>query len=1148
MLTIRRPIVPFLLLALVLVDGPQVVHARPQLTLPTAKETPANPEPVDDGLTIAGIDKELADAEANSQLDDALKGSVVESLKQAKDSLTNAANYQDATKRWKTMLQEAPLRQGQLEDSIKELAAKPLKVDENLSTTALTTKLATVNNEIATTAKRVTDLTVEPTRRRTKVAEIPDLVSKAEQAITEARTQLEQLTNGSSNDPQQRVQKIKLRATIKENLALIESLQSEQAAYTATTDELLPLERQFAEANVQQLRLQKDKLEALIADRQQQAAKETTTDMQKAVDAVPESLREDALANIELAKRIQQLVAIDEAAQTEKTNVEKVYNDVQTDLVTSEERIKAVGLTDALGLILRKQREEAVSLRARYQPRDDLTIVYDGEKFSLSDFQVNAFELEDELEGIEKELENIEVVNVDWNSTSVPWADLTREEAEWVLLRRRKDLIESTLQSQGKLLTTLVGNDTQRRRLAAEIEKFTEFVDQHLFWTRSAPAFSLEELSEAPEVVKWIGSPNGWRSAMTQMLITVSSNPLRSIVFGVLVMALLAGRSRIRRGIDKEGDQACRSNATYRATILALIGTIADAFCWPLVFLYLCFLLTKSGPGDPFVRGLGIGAGVAALYVASRELLRQVCREKGLAMAHFDWGDSFRKYLRRHLRWYTLLGSICVLAMGIFYEHPDTGTRAFATRMVATFLFCLTAVFHHIILRSNSPLHAEVVRHNPYSNLYRLRKLLWILGISVPIVFSILAMAGYMDTTFRLGRSLQSTFLLLVVVVISSGLTSRWMMLKKRDLARKKAKELRAMRIAELQDDGSPSSAAKEAGIVLHEEEMIDFGTIDQQSRQTSFVISSILAIFGLVYIWGDMLPALQVFDTEDYAITFGSGEDASRVSLLDVGIALIFVTVTIYITRVLPGLFDLLVLGKTSLDSGARYAISTLLRYALIIIGSIFVMNLLSVPYDKLGWLLAAASVGLGFGLQEIVANFVSGIILLLERPVRVGDVVTIDDTTGIVSRIQMRATTVTNWDRKELVIPNKDLITQKLLNWSLTNVVNRLTLTVGVAYGSNPNQVREILFKIVTSHPEVMEDPPPLINFDTFGDSSLNFVVRLYLEKLDNRIEITHQLNTAICNEFAKSNIEIPFPQRDVNFSFADGTEIASLARGAR
>ncbi|OYP35507.1 mechanosensitive ion channel domain-containing protein [Rhodopirellula sp. MGV] len=1109
--------------------------ATAQLTLPQAKETPTAADQIDDGLNVAAIDKELADLEANTGLEDAVKGRLSDSLKRAKESLTNVATNQEATKRYQAMLQEAPVRQGQLQDQIKQVTEKKFTVDENQSTTALTTRLATITNETASTAKRVADLTAEPTRRRTRLGEIPELVTKAEQEVTAVRTQLAQPVVEGTTDLEQRVQKLTLRSKIKELTTKIEALQREQAAYMATA-ELLPLERQLAEANAQQLRVQAEKLTAVVNARQQQAAKETTTDMKKAVHSVPEQLRELALSNIELAEKNQVLVTADERAEAEKTEVQNVFDDVQADLATSENRIEAVGLTDALGVILRKQREEALDLRAKYQPRAELT-----EK--LNEYQVYAFQLEEDLGEINKELEELTPASIDWTATSIPWADLTIEEAEWVLLRRRKDLLDTTLQSQNKVLQSMVVIDTKRREFGKAVDTFTEFVDRHLFWTRSAPAFSISELARAPAAVKWVADPNAWNNAFAQILATISSYPLKSLVMVSAVLGLLMGRSRIRRVVNREGDAARRSDATFKSTLMALAGTIADSLCWPMVFVTFSFLLTATGTASSFVRGLGVGLGVVALYIASRELLRQICREKGLAMYHFDWGDAFRKYLRKHLRWYTLLGSVCVLVMAGFHQHPDTATRAFATRVAATCLFTLTALFHHIILKTKSPLHAEVISHNHESNLYHFRKLIWAIAIAIPVVFAALAMAGYLDTTARLGRSLQSTFLLLVVVVLTSGLISRWMTLKKRDLARQKVKEMRARRTAELQAEGTtPTAAAKEAGIVLQEEE-IDFGAIDLQSRQTSFVISTILAIVGLGYIWSDVIPALQLFD--EWAIEVGTGENIDRVSILDAVIALISVGVTIYITRVLPGLFDLLVLGRTTLDAGARYAISTLLRYALIIVGAVIVMNMLSVPYDRLGWLLAAVSVGLGFGLQEIVANFISGIILLLERPVRVGDVVTIDDTTGIVSRIQMRATTVTNWDRKELVIPNKDLITQKLLNWSLTNVVNRLTLNVGVAYGSDPNVVRGILFDVVTNHPEVMEDPAPLINFESFGDSSLNFAIRLYLEKLDNRIEITHQLNTAIAKAFSKASIEIPFPQRDVNFSFSDGTDIKTLMR---
>jgi potassium efflux system protein len=165
------------------------------------------------------------------------------------------------------------------------------------------------------------------------------------------------------------------------------------------------------------------------------------------------------------------------------------------------------------------------------------------------------------------------------------------------------------------------------------------------------------------------------------------------------------------------------------------------------------------------------------------------------------------------------------------------------------------------------------------------------------------------------------------------------------------------------------------------------------------------------------------------------------------------------------------------------------------------------------------------------LVANFISGLILLFERPVRVGDVVTLSDVTGVVTRVQLRATTVRDWDRKEYVVPNKDLITGRILNWTLTNELNRIVINVGIAYGSNTRRAREVLFEILHDHPRVLDEPEPGVTFEQFGDSTLNLVVRAFLADLDHRLTTIHELHTAIDDRFAEEGIEIAFPQRDLH-----------------
>jgi potassium efflux system protein len=189
--------------------------------------------------------------------------------------------------------------------------------------------------------------------------------------------------------------------------------------------------------------------------------------------------------------------------------------------------------------------------------------------------------------------------------------------------------------------------------------------------------------------------------------------------------------------------------------------------------------------------------------------------------------------------------------------------------------------------------------------------------------------------------------------------------------------------------------------------------------------------------------------------------------------------------------------------------------------------LNALHLDWAKFGWIAGGLSVGIGFGLQEVVANFVCGVILLFERPIRVGDFVTVEGTTGTVTRIDMRATTITN----------------TLLNWTLSATLNRILIPVGVAYGSDTEQARQIMLDVADDHPRVLEDPAPQATFEQFGDSSLNLVLRAFIPNLENRIRTITDLHTEIDKRFAAAGIEIAFPQRDVHIRNRPESSLADV-----
>ena len=202
-----------------------------------------------------------------------------------------------------------------------------------------------------------------------------------------------------------------------------------------------------------------------------------------------------------------------------------------------------------------------------------------------------------------------------------------------------------------------------------------------------------------------------------------------------------------------------------------------------------------------------------------------------------------------------------------------------------------------------------------------------------------------------------------------------------------------------------------------------------------------------------------------------------------------------------LPSLLDIILLKQDRVSAGARYAVATLTRYTIVFIATLLVLETLGASWSQMGWAAAALGVGIGFGLQEIIANFVSGLILLFEQPVRVGDVVTIGDASGTVSRIRMRATTIRDWDNKELIVPNKELVTGRLLNWSLSDAMIRVTLTVGVAYGSDVDKAMALLREAADENKNVVDEPEPRVIFDSFGDSSLTLNLRAYIADLEGR-----------------------------------------------
>ena len=226
--------------------------------------------------------------------------------------------------------------------------------------------------------------------------------------------------------------------------------------------------------------------------------------------------------------------------------------------------------------------------------------------------------------------------------------------------------------------------------------------------------------------------------------------------------------------------------------------------------------------------------------------------------------------------------------------------------------------------------------------------------------------------------------------------------------------------------------------------------------------------------------------------------------------------------------------LRDMGMDRGSREALVTLGGYVGFLIAILLGLILSGVDLGGLAFVLGALGVGIGFGLQNIVSNFVSGLILLFERPIKSGDFVSVGDVEGIVKRIRIRSTEIESLDRRNIIVPNSELVSTQVTNWVLHDPFGRLTLNIGVAYGSDTERVRDILEQVASEHSEVLSKgpaPAPRALFMGFGDSALDFELRCWIRQIEKRFAVTSELNFAIDRAFRDANIEIPFPQRDLH-----------------
>jgi len=1090
--------------------SPEAIAAKLQ-SLQTATDLDAN---LKQGL-ITAYEAILAETKKRQEEEKAIKDFSF--------ALDNAPNATAEVKRRK----ESPSYQSPFSDGTLAFTRVEVLQTLQLETTAL----------LQAVTKGRSDLETIITTRESRRKEIPRYITEDKALITKLS---EELTAPAPEgiDPRMReANQLLIRARLATASTHMRRLELEQRTFDAES-ELLPIRKELliAEEKFYQLKLKEvneelgKRRENLIA-RQKQLANDLRIKSKQGLE--PESARIVQRTDewLKLVKEHASLrMKIDEAKEEQKrwadryrNMTEKLYRD-RTSESPGERTFSMSRMKSLVGEMLRRQRNDLPDINQLNRQLEDYQ----------SQWQAT--------QSVILALDDWKAANPISSDPSQPPIDLQAAIPEYQELHKnlQRKVLEETerriideyrldAKNYSETLFTLADLNQQ---LIDQVRKYQSFIDEHILWIRSTDPFSKNDVANLWRSVQELLDLSKWKMVSQTLVADCRAHPLLYGLIASALFMLLVYTKSMRRSVQNLGKLANKSNTTaFSPTFRVILLCVFMSLPLTLLHLLIGWRLMEQVEGDPFAQSVGFGLLVGARYFFPLEFFRQIVRKGGLAESHFQWSSHATSMIRKHLRWFIDLGIPTVILIGIINHAADARWENSLGRVAFCILMILSSLFLLSVLHPYRGVFREYLVQNRGGWIDRLR-FVWYFGLSLaPLVIMAMSLMGYHYTAGRLAMHLHTTIMTLLGLFLLYFTIWRWLLLQRRQLviaqARARLEEARRR-----DADASTPTAAHGGSASVTLETGSDLSQINAQTVRLVSSTLIVAAAMAVAFIWSSVLPAVGALDSVAlWTVTGATPDEKLPVTLASLLLAIPAAIMTVVAAKNLPGLLEIALLQHLPIENAVRYAITSISRYTILILGIAMTFNSLGVRWASIQWLVAALGVGLGFGLQEIFANFVSGLILLFEQPVRVGDVITIGDTTGTVSKIRMRATTVMNFDQQELVIPNKDLVTGRLLNWTLSDATNRMVIDVGVAYGTDVTRACQILQEIGQSHPNVLKNPEPTAFFEVMADSQLTIKVRIFLASLDLRLPTRHEILTSIQNRFQAEGIQIPFPQRDLH-----------------
>jgi small-conductance mechanosensitive channel len=1056
----------------------------------------------------AQVRKELQQAESNKAVPH--QGEIVESLQGALDFITEGKVSAERGRQYQNAIDDFPKLTAALRQQLETEPEKSAEVSGKLSASSLEQQIVQTSSQLLELSRQLQQEQEQAREISESLSLLPQQQTQARKALRDAEQRL-QSRNGASSSPLAQAQSRRLQAEAAARRARVDELELAQLSANNRQElsrlraDVLRKRHDGVDLYLQALR---NRLNAL---RQQEAERvlENTEllagqsgNLPQAINGPLQINRELSVALNEQAQRMDLIASQQRQAAAQTLQVRQALN-------TLREQAQWIGDSPALGETLRAQISRLPDLPKPQQLNSD-----------MAQLRVSRLHYEDLL-------------------NKLPQPAQGKQDDGKPLTAEQSRILAAQLRTQRELLTSLLsGYDTQileltklkvaNGQLVDAMSEIREAAHRYLFWVADVGPLSLDFPLQLLRDLRGLLSIDTFTQLSHALIMMLTSQETLIPLFcAVLLVGFsISSRHHYHAFLDRAAGKVGKVNQDYfYLTLRTVFWSIVLALPLPVLWAALGFGLQHAWPYPVAVAlGDGLIATVPVLWLFM--ISAHFAQPRGLFIAHLGWPAHRVARAMRYYRLSIWLIVPLIMALIAFDNLNDREFSGTLGRLCFVLLCAALSLVTNSLKRSGIPLYLD----KSGSGDNGVNRTLWNLLQCAPLAAAVAACLGHLATAQALLARLETSVAIWFFLLVIYHIIRRWMFIQRRRIAFDRAKQRRSEILAQRarsEEDLSPSQQNDAAAEM--DEPVVDLDAISAQSLRLVRSILTLVAFISVLWLWSEIHSAfgfLENIRLWDVSSTVKGVESIQPITLASVLIAVLVVIITAQLVRNLPALLELALLQHLDLTPGTGYAITTVTKYLLMLVGGLIGFSWIGIEWAKLQWLVAALGVGLGFGLQEIFANFISGLMILFEKPIRIGDTVTIRELTGSITRINTRATTITDWDRKEIIVPNKAFITEQFINWSLSDSVTRIVLTIPAPADADSETVTLLLKQAAQRCPLVLANPQPEAFLVDLQQGIMLFELRVHAAEMGHRMPLRHQLNQLILEGYREHGLEMPFP----------------------